>query len=140
MSEFNAALGIIQLKYLEENISLRRSLDSTYRKYLSSYKGIRCHITPHIKHNYSYFPIFIEDDCPFSRDMLFELLRSKQINARKYFYPLISDMLPYNKLENYSNLPVASSISSKVLCLPLYPDLDIKIILDAFDSIFQSYG
>ena len=82
-------------------------------------------------HNYSYFPIFInEKEFGFSRDAVYEKLRKNNIYTRRYFYPLISQYPAYRSLSsaNSHNLSVAEKITKQVLCLPIYPDLEEKDI------------
>src|SRR5690606_28248815 len=80
-------------------------------------------------HGYSYFPVLIDGEkYGMSRDALYEKLKKKNIFARRYFYPLISTFEPYCKLPsaNADNLPIAIEYANKVLCLPLYPDLEFS--------------
>ena len=127
MSEFNAALGLVQLKYVDEAISLRRLIDIQYRNSLSVVKGITCiELVNSGQFNFAYFPILIGDEFPLSRDALYERLKSSGINARRYFYPLISEFPMYRSLPSAhpDNLPVANFASKRILCLPIYPDLE----------------
>jgi len=89
--------------------------------------------------NYSYFPILVEADYPISRDILYQKLKDQGIHARRYFYPLISDFPMYRGLHSAqrNNLPVASEVAQRVLCLPIYPALNpedqrriIEVILE----------
>jgi dTDP-4-amino-4,6-dideoxygalactose transaminase len=126
MSEVNAALGLLQLKYVDQAINRRREIDSIYRNQLSETKGIT--LTSPIEntnHNYAYFPIRVEDDFPISRDGLYEYLKTEGILSRRYFYPLISEFSMYKSLASSaaSNLTRAKEISERILCLPIYPDL-----------------
>ncbi len=127
MSEFNAALGLLQLRNAESAIRLRKDIDTQYRELLRDVQGIRCLVNSdcHIL-NYSYFPILVEDNYPLQRDALYERLRKQRIFARRYFYPLISQMPMYQSLPSADpkNLPVANSVASKILCLPIYPSLE----------------
>lgn len=126
MSEFNAALGLLQLEHAEQVILDRKEIDATYRDELQNIPGIRCP-NPLAKSvpNYSYFPILVEGDYPISRNSLYEELRRNAIYARRYFFPLISDFPMYRDLPSaqHVNLPVAQKIASQVLCLPIYPGL-----------------
>jgi dTDP-4-amino-4,6-dideoxygalactose transaminase len=81
-----------------------------------------------VRHNYSYFPVFISEDYPLSRDALYEKLKENKVFARRYFYPLISDFSTYRALPSAhpDNLPVAKILAEQVLCLPIYPDLGIE--------------
>jgi len=133
MSEFNAALGLLQLKHIDTARENRKKKDASYRKLLKGAEGIRCHDFKG-KSNYSYFPIFIEPEFPLSRDELFRKLEENNIYARRYFYPLISEFPMYRDLESASkdNLPVATETANKILCLPIYSDLqssDIESIV-----------
>lgn len=126
MSEFNAALGMLQLKYVDGAIARRREIDSIYREQLADVPGLRClDLTGETTANYSYFPVLIDKDYRMNRDDLYTMLREHEIYARRYFYPLISEFPMYRGLPSAQkdNLPVASAASSQVLCLPIYPDL-----------------
>ncbi len=80
--------------------------------------------------NYAYFPILVDGDYPLSRDGLNLALRGHGIHPRRYFYPLISDFPMYRGLPSAhrDNLPVATATAQKVLCLPIYPGLDMETI------------
>ncbi|MDX1669655.1 MAG: DegT/DnrJ/EryC1/StrS family aminotransferase [Limnobacter sp.] len=126
MSEFNAALGLLQLKYIDEALGKRRSIEAHYREQLANVAGITLLKVPDdTLGNSSYFPIFVQEDYPLSRDELYFQMREQDILGRRYFYPLISDMPMYRKLPsaNADNLPRAHEASQKVICLPIYPDL-----------------
>lgn len=130
MNEIQAAFGLLQLNHIDTAIEKRKAVDSFYRAALGDLKGI--HIPEQIENvtpNYSYFPIIISPDSKITRDDLYNALKSKGILARRYFYPLISDMPMYRGMPSAapSLLPVAQSISSNVLCLPIYPDLPQNI-------------
>lgn len=129
MSEFNAALGLLQLKYIDHAISRRQAIDAAYREQLKSVKGIHCLNDAGEKNtNYSYFPILVGSDYSINRDELNKRLKDIGINPRRYFYPLISEFPMYRDLPSArkDNLPLAKTASSRVLCLPIYPDLELK--------------
>jgi dTDP-4-amino-4,6-dideoxygalactose transaminase len=129
MSEFNAALGCLQLKYIDEAINKRQEIDSYYRKSLDNIKGIRAlNFSGVKKQNYSYFPIFIDDDYPISRDDLYEAFKLIGVFTRRYFYPLIPEFPMYMKDEFKPefHLPYAYSLSRQVLCLPIFPDIEFS--------------
>lgn len=131
MSEFNAALGMLQLKYIDQALVRRKEIDAAYRARLKDVKGIRCLKDAGEKvANYAYFPILIEADYPLSRDELCQKFRDKNIHPRRYFYPLISDFPMYRGMPsaNKANLPVATNAAALVLCLPIYPDLDMLVL------------
>lgn len=126
MSEFNAALGLLQLKSLDAAIQKRHTIDARYRKALLNVKGIHCLVDAGEKvANYSYFPILVDDKYPIDRETLYQKLKDQGIHTRRYFYPLITDFPMYRGLPSTDrgNLPVANGVASKVLCLPIYPAL-----------------
>lgn len=126
MSEINAAFGLLQLKHMKTIMESRARIDAVYRSELADVQGIRCIASSrHEVANYSYFPIIVESAYPFSRDALYQRLKDHGINARRYFYPLISDFPMYRGLPSAkrSNLPVAAAAADRVLCLPIYPAL-----------------
>ena len=131
MSEFNAALGLLQLKYIDQSIALSKEIDAAYRGQLAGTKGIKClNSASETGTNYSYFPILVEPDYPLSRDALYQKFRDNNIFARRYFYPLISDFPMYRGLPSAhkENLPVATATAQQVLCLPIYPGLDMSAV------------
>jgi dTDP-4-amino-4,6-dideoxygalactose transaminase len=131
MSEFNAALGLLQLKYIDQAIELRKGIDSAYRVRLQGVKGVICLEGRGEEHaNYSYFPILVGTDYPLSRDELYQRLKDNGIHPRRYFYPLISEFPMYRGLPSASkdNLPAATVAARQVLCLPIYPELDLAVV------------
>jgi dTDP-4-amino-4,6-dideoxygalactose transaminase len=129
MNEMQAALGILQLKDVEKNTLKRKRIAEKYREVFSEIDGIEfINEMKNVKHNYGYFPIFVDENkYGKSRDELYEELKKNNIFARRYFYPLISQFPSYRGLDSASsdNLPVATEITEKVICLPIYADLDI---------------
>lgn len=131
MSEFNAALGLLQLKYIDQALAGRKKIDGVYRALLQDVKGIRCLAdTGEIIANYAYFPIMVEADYPITRDALYQKLKDNGIHPRRYFYPLISEFPMYRGLHSAHKdlLPVATSAALQVLCLPIYPDLEMSVV------------
>ncbi|MCE2680540.1 MAG: DegT/DnrJ/EryC1/StrS family aminotransferase [Burkholderiales bacterium] len=126
MSEINAAFGLLQLKHMDFVFRRRSEIDFAYRKGLDNIEGIHClpQIASDVK-NFSYFPILIKSDYSLSRDQLYDKLKEFGINARRYFYPLISQFPMYRGLPSADskNLPIATQASREVLCLPIYPAL-----------------
>jgi dTDP-4-amino-4,6-dideoxygalactose transaminase len=127
MSEFNAALGLLQLKHIARAIERRRELDRIYRKLLKEVKGIRCmrEFAGVVRFNYAYFPILVGPEYRMSREALYRRLRQHEIYPRRYFYPLISEFPMYRGLPSASrdNLPIATETARNILCLPIYPGL-----------------
>ena len=136
MSEFNAALGLLQLQYVSKAISRRGEIDATYRSLLKGVKGIRCLDVGDVERsNYAYFPILVGAEFPMSREALYRKMQRNGIHPRRYFYPLISDFPMYRALPSAArdNLPVAAETARNVLCLPIYPalsDADVDRIAD----------
>jgi dTDP-4-amino-4,6-dideoxygalactose transaminase len=127
MDEFRAAFGLLQLKYIDGEIRKRKKIAEIYRENLKNIPGIRyLNDIENVRHNYIYFPIFVcEKEYGKTRDELYEILKKNDIFARRYFYPLISEFLPYKSLpsSNAKNLPNATKLSREVICLPMYADL-----------------
>ena len=125
MNEFCAAMGLCNLRHVGEDIAKRKTVTEIYRERLSGAAGIRlCAEQKGVKSNYSYFPVVI-DETVFGtdRDGIHEALAKEDIYARKYFWPLVSDYGCYRDQYDSAETPVAKRISSRVLTLPLYPDL-----------------
>jgi dTDP-4-amino-4,6-dideoxygalactose transaminase len=143
MSEFNAALGLLQLKYVDRAIARRKEIDAVYREQLKGVKGIRCLSGAGQKvANHAYFPIMVGQDYPISRDELYQKLKDNGIHPRRYFYPLISDFPMYRGLPSAhrDNLPVATAAAQQILCLPIYPDLDMAIVTEIARFIATQQG
>jgi dTDP-4-amino-4,6-dideoxygalactose transaminase len=131
MSEFNAAFGLLQLKHIDQALALRKAIDIAYRERLTGIKGIHClNDSGEAVANYSYFPILVEGNYPIGRDDLYQRLKDRGIHPRRYFYPLISHFPMYRGLPSAhkENLPVATLAAQQVLCLPIYPDLEMAVV------------
>ncbi len=130
MNEVQAAMGLLQLKYIDEVIKKRKQIVQSYRDKLLDIEGISFFThEENIEHNYSYFPIFInKDKFGKSRDKVYDELKSNNIYARRYFYPLVSQFKPYQKSPSAktTNLPIAEEMSNQVICLPIYPSFKIE--------------
>lgn len=126
MSEFNAALGLLQLKHVDDAINKRKLIFERYIDALSSIVGITYIPQIAAKSNYSYFPILVNNSFALNRDNLYKKLKTNGINARRYFYPLITDFPMYREHASArkDNLPVANTSANNVLCLPIYPELE----------------
>ncbi len=141
MSEFQAALGLLQLKYYEHVSRSRRDLFLLYKENLNGIPGLSwLNCDNDVEYNFSYFPVKIEKSIfGMDRDQLYQELKKENIYTRRYFYPLISNLPSYSGLPSAakSNLPIANAISQQVLCLPLYPDLE-KHEVDRICSLIKS--
>jgi len=127
MSEINAAFGLLQLKHIDHALERRREIDRYYRQELQDVPGIRVvDGTGQTTANYSYFPILVDSDYPLSRDGLYQKLKDNNIFGRRYFYPLISEFPMYRGMNSAerNNLPVSVKIAEKVICLPIYSNLE----------------
>jgi dTDP-4-amino-4,6-dideoxygalactose transaminase len=125
MNEFSAALGLTQLKVFDLALAERQAVHCRYQEALSKVRGISIVKSTAAKANYSYFPVLVEPEFPLTRDELQLKLKGHGVNARKYFYPLISSFPMYanHTSARATNLPVARSVAERILCLPIYPGL-----------------
>lgn len=130
MNEFCAAMGICNLRHVDEELSKRETVFLRYLENLSDAKGITLpSLQKGTKPNYAYFPIVINPDAfGATRDDVFAALGKCNIGARKYFYPLINDFECYRQRFNEGSTPVARQAAARVLTLPMYADL-------AFDDV-----
>ncbi len=130
MNEFQAALGLLQLRHIDNAIEKRKDIARYYREQLRNIMGITVlDDMSNVEHCYSYFPILIDEKLyGHSRDTVYEELKKQNIFTRRYFYPLISNFSTYKSLPsaNTANLTIANKIAGEVLCLPIYPDLSIQ--------------
>lgn len=127
MNELQAAYGLLQLNHVELAIGKRKAVDEYYRARLENVPGIKMPDPKgNFTRNHSYFPILVGQSKQ-ARDHLHERLRNMGINARRYFFPLISDMPMYRDLQSAEGelLPSARSVSNRVLCLPIHTNLEI---------------
>ncbi|MBP5709490.1 MAG: DegT/DnrJ/EryC1/StrS family aminotransferase [Bacteroidales bacterium] len=137
MDEIRSAYGLLNLKQVDKAIEARKQVAEYYRKALRNIKGIRVlEDKTGVRHNYSYFPIFINaEEYGMTRDELYFKMKEQNVLGRRYFYPLISTFETYRNLEssNPANLPVATRIANEVICLPMYYGLteeDLKRVVD----------
>ena len=135
MNEFAAAMGICNLRHLDDEIEKRRKVVEHYRSRLDGVPGIKLYvIQKDVKSNYAYFPV-VFDGYKHNRDEIFEKLAEYEIIARKYFYPLTNNFECYAGMDGFGTdkTPVAKHIADRVLTLPLYADL----ALDDVDRICE---
>jgi len=136
MNEFQAAMGICNLRHIDEELALRKSVYERYLKNLDGVKGINVlEIKQGVKQNYAYFPVLIGEEYGISRDELKDLLAKSGINARKYFYPLVSENKEF-KNGSVGDTANAKDYSRRVLCLPLYAHLDLADV-DAICNLIK---
>ena len=137
VDEVRSAYGLLNLKQVDAAIAARQKVAVRYREALRNIPGIRFFDDmPSVRHNYSYFPIFIDaKEYGMSRDELYFKMKEQGVWGRRYFYPLISTFSTYRGLPSATpeNLPVATKMSNEVICLPMHHALgeeDIERIIN----------
>ncbi len=137
MDEVRAAYGLLNLKLVDEAIEARHQVAIQYREALRPVEGITfMDDMPGVKHNYSYFPIFVDaEKYGLTRDELYFKMKAQKVLGRRYFYPLISEFTTYRGLRssNPANLPNAHKMADSVICLPMHHEItqeDIHRILE----------
>ncbi|MFT4144623.1 MAG: DegT/DnrJ/EryC1/StrS family aminotransferase [Mobilitalea sp.] len=139
MNEFQAAMGICNLRHIETELQKRKKVVERYLYHLTDIDGIKLmKFNEGVQTNYSYFPVvFEEDKLGFDREYIYNKLEKEGIYARRYFYPLTSDFDCYKESYDSSLTPIAKHISERVLTLPLYSDLNLDDV-DRICSIITS--
>lgn len=128
MNEFQAAMGICNLRHVDDEIEKRKAVVDRYISNLENIEGIKLSkVQEGVKPNFAYFPV-VFDGYKKTRDEIFEELKSEDIIARKYFYPLINDFDCYKDKYSSNDTPIAKYIADKVLALPLYADLELETV------------
>ncbi|MEG1300389.1 MAG: DegT/DnrJ/EryC1/StrS family aminotransferase [Erysipelotrichaceae bacterium] len=125
MNEFQAAMGLCNLRHIKFEIEKRKHVFDYYNSMLYNTKGIKLpKIQDNVESNYAYYPVVIdEEEFGFTRNEVYERLLEHNIYARKYFYPLTNTFKCFDGLYDVNLTPVALSISQRVLTLPMYADL-----------------
>jgi len=137
MNEFQAAMGICNLRYIDGWVAKRKTVDERYRSRLKDIKGIRC--LPYqegVNWNYTYFPIIVEDEYGISRDDLIKKMNDAHIYPKIYFAPLMIDCNCYQGAYGNADVPVARHIVDRVLALPMNAELSA----DDVDTICTVIG
>ncbi|MFA6980564.1 MAG: DegT/DnrJ/EryC1/StrS family aminotransferase [Ignavibacteriaceae bacterium] len=133
MNEYQSVIGLLSLEIVDEEIASRKKVAETYFELLKDVKGIKVFNNfDGYEYNYAYFPVLIDEkEYGVSREKVYDELKKHNIYARRYFYPLISNMPTYRSLSSASkeNLPVANIIAEQILCLPIYGSLGENIII-----------
>ena len=139
MDEIRSAYGLLNLKQVDTAIEARHQVALRYREALKDVPGISFfEDIPGVKHNYSYFPIFVDaDKYGMCRDDLYFKMKEQKVLGRRYFYPLISEFSTYRGLPSAApeNLTNANKMASSVICLPMHHELDddsISAVLNCF--------
>lgn len=141
MDEIRAAYGILNLHQVDAAIEARKKVAIKYREALRGVKGVKFFDDiPGVRHNYSYFPIFIDaEQFGKTRDELYFEMKEANVLGRRYFYPLISEFSTYRGLPSASreNLPEAYKLADTVICLPMHhtlTDEDTERVLEFFKN------
>lgn len=141
MDEMRAAYGLLNLKQVNAAIEARHQVAIQYREALRSIEGITfMEDMPSVKHNYSYFPIFIDvEKYGLTRDELYCKMKEQNVLGRRYFYPLISEFSTYRGLSsaNPENLPNAHKMANSVICLPMHHELRNEEINRILETIIK---
>lgn len=140
MDEMRSAYGLLNLQQVDAAIEARHQVAIKYREALKDVEGIEFwNDLPGVKHNYSYFPIFVDSKkYGMTRDELYFKMKEKGVLGRRYFYPLISEFSTYRGLESsrQENLPVAHQMANSVICLPMHHELGEEEIERVINCIF----
>lgn len=129
MNEFCAAMGICNLRHLDDEIAKRKAVAQRYWDNLGKEPSLQlCVPASEVKHNYAYLPVVFTEAFRATRDDVFAALAANNVKARKYFYPLISDFECYAGRFNSADTPVAQRIANSVLTLPMYADLPLETV------------
>ena len=139
MNEFCAAMGLCNLRHLQEEIEKRRLVAQHYDERLEKVPGLQLNAHPaEIRPNFAYYPV-VFDGFRLNRDEVFSRLAENGIIPRKYFYPLTSAFTCYAGKAGFdpTKTPVAAHVAERVLTLPMYADLPIETVDRICDLILQ---
>lgn len=138
MNEFEAAMGICNLRHIDEEISKRKGVYERYCERLEGKSGIKLLRVPsNLKWNYAYFPV-VFDGYRNNRDEMQQRLEKDEIYTRKYFYPIVNEERCYMEKYGNLNLPIAKHVSEHVLSLPMYADLELGDVDRICDIILEN--
>lgn len=128
MNEFCAAMGICNLRHIDDELTKRETVAKRYRSHLEGIEGIVLNvIQPEVDSNYAYFPVVFEEKTfGASREEVFSVLEENGIMARKYFYPLTNTFSCFHGKYDVTKTPIALHISKRILTLPMYADLPLE--------------
>ncbi len=128
MNEFCAAMGLCNLRHVDEEIAKRKAVVERYREHLEGVEGLRLNVQqPEVRSNYAYFPVVFDENLfGASRNEVMDALAQNGIGARKYFYPLTNTFECFHNKYDVDATPVALHVAKRVLTLPLYADLTME--------------
>lgn len=136
MNEFQAAMGLCNLRYLSENIQKRKNIVALYREKLGKSDQLQLNVySEKIEPNYAYFPVLFSSEA--LRDYIFQTLKEQNIYTRKYFYPITADEVCFRNKYRKVSLNRARDYSERILVLPLYPELDSENAGQIADMILE---
>ena len=136
MNEFSAAMGIVNLRNLDNNIAKRKVLTEIYDRELGTVSSlVLLHRRDDVKYNYGYYPVVVKDE-NLSAEGMTKYLEQFNIYPRRYFYPAINQMPLFNE---YNQTPIAEEVSKNILCLPLYADLTEEQVLEICSRIKEYF-
>ena len=131
-SEFHAAMGLVNLNYVDRIIQTRKNLSAHYDKFMSTFKGKKPVVPEGVEYNYAYYPVIFDSEALLLS--VLETLNQNWIHPRRYFFPSLED-LPY--VHQHSRCKVSDSISKRALCLPLFDTLTPEEIAMIFRIILR---
>lgn len=139
MNEFQAAMGLCNLRHVDDDIAKRKAAVHRYIERLDGVPGIKVWKEQEsVKHNYSYFPVqFDKSIFGKSRDEVSDILAENEVYARKYFYPLTNEFECYKGKFEIQSTPIAKKAASEILTLPLYADLTVSDVDRVCDVILK---
>lgn len=139
LDEFRAAMGICNLRHIDECFEKRAAIYNRYCERLYNVKGIKLlEIQANVKTNYAYFPVcFNKEVYGKGRDEIQSLLKKNAINTRKYFYPAVNNLQCYKEIYKGKDTPIANRVSLEVLALPMYEELAMKDVDRICDLILE---
>jgi dTDP-4-amino-4,6-dideoxygalactose transaminase len=138
MNELQALMGRLVLKGMGEIVEKRSQIAERYRCELMSIPGIRAAAlaAPGVEYNHAYFPVEVDEkEFGTNRDDLYNGLKEWNVFARRYFYPLVTDFACYRGIVREGELPVARSVASRIICLPIFSDLGLDDVVRICDVI-----
>ena len=139
MNEFAAAMGLCNLRHVDDEIKKRKKVVERYRELLKGIDGIKLNvIQADLESNYAYFPILIDEKTfGFSRNEVFRAFAEENILARKYFYPLTNAFSCFHGAYDVTKTPTAQYVAKRILTLPLFADLDLDDVSHICDIIIR---
>ena len=130
MNEFCAAMGLCNLRHIDEAIASRRGVYERYSSRLEGVKGLQLNsVQEGVQRNYAYFPLVVHpEEFGCDREAVMSALAENDVIARRYFYPLTTTVESFGGAYSLSDTPVAAKISERVLCLPIYENMELETV------------